>query len=119
MIIEWNGQECEVKVRRTKYRDGSLYVFLLDERDNYFLSLSSNTYYSQFLTEENQAYLSGYNVSEYDKFIVQNHLGKFTGTVKRLGAFKFYLYEFDMDNIPEEKLEKNSIMGTIYEVYTS
>lgn len=102
MIIEWNGQECEVEVRRTKYTDGSLYVFLIDDRGKYFLPLSSNNYYSQFLIEENQAYISWYNVSEYDRFIVQNHLGESTGIVKRLGAFKFYLYEFDIDNIQKE-----------------
>jgi hypothetical protein len=104
MDFEWNNQICKVYLRRTQYKDGSLYVYLVDDRGKFFSSLTSDTYYSPYIDSENCAYVSISNIEYIDKFIVKNKIGKSVCKTVRTASGAYILYEFDLDAIKEESL---------------
>lgn len=104
MVFIWNGQDCEVNIYRTVYSDGSLYIYLTDESDRFFLSLSSNIYYSKDLVGSICAYVNLHTLPDADRFIVKYRLGKSEGSYRRVGIIKYGLYSFDLEKIEERDL---------------
>ena len=105
MIYIWNDQKFNVKAYRTIYDNGSLHVYITDESGRFFLSLSSNTYYSKYIDSNEYAYVELNRLPDADRFIVYNHLGESTGSVRVIGRSKYYLYRFNIDNIKEKTLK--------------
>lgn len=108
MKFIWNKQKCEVRVYRTTYSDGALHIYLEDESGRFFLSLSSHIYYSQHIANI-FAFVNLSSLSDADRFIVKNKLGKSTGITKIDKRQKYYLYQFDFNNITEKEIQRDYI----------
>jgi hypothetical protein len=103
MKVNYFDNEVDVKAVRTKYTaNDTLAVVLLEAATNApFANLTVNLTDSDFITEDDHAFVDTNNCPWAEEFIRNNQLGEFADMYGFSGFCMYPLYKFNLEKIPQ------------------